>query len=482
MNSKLFTVFIIVLCLTTSLWSQSSSNSVTAITENAGAIRNALIKEYMNLHTIRCNVIDTTTPALRSSFSYQNWTTLQETTILLNGYIVKDFVISNDSVFFCGYDTEKNGIIGFFNIQDLFWGAGTFYIQNDFLAYPYDTARVGMLHKMVSYTNSIGERHIVCIGRTKEKWGMSMSCLIDMHTNVVPDNGRSPSPWSYITGTLFKSTPSWLLDIVQTEKWLVTAGFEESPHISLRTYSIDDVLAYGGPQDESLIYNVFPPSYNYPKSWNNDEVLLAVLTNDTIATAATWMDTTFGIKKARQINIAQYRLSQVSGLLSTTMLSLRDLYISHYPNEVGLRGFIGNSINRRMALLFEGTTPESDTNSIFIEMNQNATIFRGNTNFVYASSSNRDMGLGGLSLYNNGSQYIMAGRCKWARYIHTYEKETSWSQSLCQEDIGFRYTSVPPVSSNIMQSPFIHFAGIGNLQPILGVQSEYHQITIKCER
>ena len=95
-------------------------------------------------------------------------------------YEVNDFVIDNDTVFFCGKDRNGKGTIGFFNIQDLFFNGGAFYVASTF---PLDPGYyVATLNKLITYRDATGKRHIVCIGQAAKEDRSLYPCIVDLYS------------------------------------------------------------------------------------------------------------------------------------------------------------------------------------------------------------------------------------------------------------------------------------------------------------
>lgn len=46
-------------------------------------------------------------------------------------YNITDFVIDNDSVFFCGVNSKGRGFIGFFDINDFFFGTNNYFVDKN---------------------------------------------------------------------------------------------------------------------------------------------------------------------------------------------------------------------------------------------------------------------------------------------------------------------------------------------------------------
>ena len=189
---------------------KAQPTSVTAYAHTTDPVLVSSIREYNYPATICCNIYDTTTGHYLISFSYQDSVSMQTRKVSLWNYIINDFKVSNDSVFFCGHNTEGHGIIGFFDIQDLFFNNGNYYIQDVFEVMSHnDVFRVNDFTKLVTYVNNNNERHIVCIGHAFDNSTSSNSgCVVDffkyMITHKEEDTARPGSPWSYNSGVLYK--------------------------------------------------------------------------------------------------------------------------------------------------------------------------------------------------------------------------------------------------------------------------------------
>ena len=260
MEKKLF-IIALLCCFVATTKAQSPTSASYGVIGNFKMLH-ATIKEYQYPKTICCYKFDTTINNYFSAFTIQDHQlNLHIKTKYLYGYVVNDFEISNDSVFFCGYTYDSTakqirGIIGFFNINDFFFDSGSYFIQDNFVVvdpYTGDPAKVERLTKLVTYTNNIGERHIVCIGHTNEELAIRMACMVDMYKGDLrtADTLRPIAPWTYITGLLYKSEPKYLRDIALVGNWIVTAGFEDQDYISLRTYNINNVFQLNGTQNTS---------------------------------------------------------------------------------------------------------------------------------------------------------------------------------------------------------------------------------------
>ena len=484
---KKLTIIALLFCFVATTNAQSPTSASYGV-NTLDKLLHATIKEYQYPKTICCYKYDTA-DNYYSAFTIQDHQlNLHIKLEFLRGYVVNDFEISNDSVFFCGYTYNSNedktkGIVGFFNINDFFFDSGSYFIQDNFVVEEPNyglTAKVERLTKLVTYIDNSGERHIVCIGYSGEEVGMKMACMVDMYKGDLrtADTTRPITPWTYITGLLNKSEPRCLRDIVIAGNWIVTAGFENQDFISLRTYNPNNIFQINGTQDNVFVFSTFSPGYPYPNQWDSDELLLAVLKQDTIAAATTW-DIDYLNFKLRQVNIARFRLYQLNGTFAPTMISLHNLDVTGFPNVARLHGFTANIRERKMALLFEGIPLLGDKSSIFLETNYKLTLTRACRN-DYQFGYDYDAGLGGFDKYNN-NQYIMAGRVNTLEEYYTFRIETAGLNSTCQPLIQCKFCPVPEARSETILNAFHTIGAVCDIKEIVFESPRYDHIETKCE-
>lgn len=156
-------------------------------------------------------------------------------------YNITDFVIDNDSVFFCGVNSKGKGFIGFFNINDFFFGSNSYFVYNHVISS--FVSEVSNLTKLVSYLDGNHVRHIVSIGKTL----LGQYCVVNVMYN------GATSMWNYETGEIPASSPETMVDIETTDEYLFTGGMylndPLNPNVVLRAYDITDVFITNGIQD-----------------------------------------------------------------------------------------------------------------------------------------------------------------------------------------------------------------------------------------
>lgn len=147
---------------------------------------------------------------------------------------VNDFVIDNDTVWFCGKNIKGLGIIGFFDINDFFFGLNNYNIINGSLST--SNSKVTNLTKLVSYKDSLNARHVVAIGKTD----LGQYCVV----NITPKTGN---PYClYETGEVPANSPETMVAIQTSDYNVFTGGMylldTANPALALRAYDKRFVL------------------------------------------------------------------------------------------------------------------------------------------------------------------------------------------------------------------------------------------------
>ncbi len=129
-----------------------------------------------------------------------------------SSFSVSDFDVDGDSVFFCGNITNGQVFLGFFDINDLFFGSGAY--SADITAINTLTGTVDSLSKMVTYKDS-SFRQIAAIGTSS----LGFPCIVHIYftvpaINCIIDVKELPAAYD-----------ENLLDINLTDNHIITAGF-----------------------------------------------------------------------------------------------------------------------------------------------------------------------------------------------------------------------------------------------------------------
>ncbi len=151
-----------------------------------------------------------------------------------SNYMVSDFVIDNDTVWFCGNIRGGKCFFGFFDINDFFFGSHNYYIASN--AFFTTQSLVTTLSKLVSYVDNIAVRHIVAIGKTD----LGQYCVVNVTFNA------AMSSWNYETGEVPASSPETMVDINVTDDDVFTGGMylfdPNNPGLVLRVYDRNNVF------------------------------------------------------------------------------------------------------------------------------------------------------------------------------------------------------------------------------------------------
>ena len=214
-------------------------------------IQDVIIKSYNYPYTITCAFCDFSDPQSYYSIIALNDANHVSHQRPLTGYRVHDFVIDHDTVFFCGESQYGFGVIGFLDINDFFYNWGDFYIQDTIRLI--DGNSVANLTDMVTYYGEDGFKHVVSIGYAQDSfiyYTSQNSCIVDMKF-------ENYNMYSYNTGVISKSNPEALKDIELRGNYIVTAGFELGPYISIRLYNKNNIFYSGGSKIQCT-YSIFP--------------------------------------------------------------------------------------------------------------------------------------------------------------------------------------------------------------------------------
>ena len=116
------------------------------------------------------------------TFVYSN-SSMQTIEVTIDSYYVNDMVVERDSVFFCGRMTrEKQGILGYFEINDVFFGSGQIYIDSGFVAGENNFPVIEFTRLLHFYRDNGTSSHIASIGTCDGNY----PCLVDFTVCSLP--------------------------------------------------------------------------------------------------------------------------------------------------------------------------------------------------------------------------------------------------------------------------------------------------------
>ena len=261
-------------------------------------------------------------------------------------YSVNDFVVWNDSVFFCGDDAGTgSAFVGAFYIPAFFTANGQYDIQLVSDSYPdyYATTLTSMT--VCSAKGSTTETHVLCIGESSG----GLSCLVDVYAD------KSKCGWSIMMRETSSTTEEWK-DIVTTKNYVVVVGYvtaapyryicmRQLDRAALSTNSLFDILVtYGGTSTYT---------------WNWQDLLAATEeSTDYIYTAAYYWDNLSSHPEG--IQIAKYDVFAMSSAITNSMISFNNWKISNMSSLSKLRELSYDSPKNTIVLLNDAY----DTSSI----------------------------------------------------------------------------------------------------------------------
>ena len=219
---------------------------------------------------------------------------------------VNDFVIENDTVFFCGRNSSSSiGIIGHFKISDFFFNSGS-YTTTDYSFYSVSEP-VGTFDKMCTYT-IYNERRLALIGQ------------LPSGTYVVAEVQYDPltTAWNYSIGELPTSYGESLLAITATDNYVITAGFYAQGNYvfpCMRIYDMQSLFMSNGPQDTKYYdYSFFLDDQRF----EDGQIVLSHALGDNFTVATFWHG--IGIGTYMGLHTISNNTVSLSGNIFTTQM------------------------------------------------------------------------------------------------------------------------------------------------------------------
>lgn len=235
-------------------------------------VQKTVIRETTALHSI--SYIETPTDHY---FAYYDGSSNSAKEIRINtGFSINDFVIDNDSVFFCGSNVANQACVGHFDIQDFFNGTQS-YFSTSFPFYYIDNGMlqtISSFEQMITYEES-GHRRLATTGYISSIGSVVTEIYYDLTTSI-----------KYKIGQLSINSER-IRDISLTDNYVLTAGFtNSSPSLPIiRVYERSSMFKTGGPQDTITYFRKYGPQ---TVLFDPEQLLLSHLQGDTFAMAAYW--------------------------------------------------------------------------------------------------------------------------------------------------------------------------------------------------
>ncbi len=476
---------IILLCGLAAILSASAQTSVTVSEPRwVNPADKVIIQEYSSHYpaTITCSSYEDSLSTL-TTFIYSSGS-MQATEVSISGYYVNDMVLGLDSVFFCGRDIRtQRGVIGYFDINDVFFGSGQIHILSNFVAgeNQYDIIN---LTRLVKYFEDNGRvSHVACIGLCDGEEERIYPCLIDLIIDL---------PSTYKAGVV-RSEKEEFTDIkrVRTglmvdDYHLVTTGFDlqYGRYINIRVYKPGDVFSTSGLQDMCHVYSV---DTGYVRPWLDGGVLLTDVGDYTFATVSYRMSAkqkperaeyTDTIQKImRNIHLAYFRINPI---INNSVYGMTENYEIPFggATDCVMERIVNSASANTLAFLhtYRHNIP-SVTESAYCEVKRSALAASG----VFQAYSNPGISQAGLSLYNSQQCYVLSGFELSSPTNLEYQMNTFGILSNCAEPKDYSYEKLNPVASWNFSREFSVIAGV-SMPVSVGVEPWELPLIKKCEK
>lgn len=375
---------------------------------------------------------------------------------------IHDFIIANDTVFFCGEKNWETGVIGFFDINQFFNNFSDYYII-DTLPITVDRY-VANLTKLVTFFDNNRVRHVFAIGYTNhidfdEKFG----CVVDWHSDL----GYN----TYNAGYVFKSQENHFTDVDVVGDYVVTVGFENTLGIAVRVFDKNNIFQASGPQN--TIHNMEGnPATGY-FLWNEADALVTTVprnvSNNVFAIASLYQHKTGIFSQGWKVHLAELNVNSVASQSSNTILRSSKLDANGYVKPLMLREFRYNPSLNRYSILYNATgLNNTNGKNLFVEIGSQFS----NIVMAFRDNFQEDQSPQFISYdrFNSNNKYILAGDCNgdtsYTDFLDDmyFQIETSGYSSHCQPSVECNLSEINAERPVYYESPIIDFGYRGLLK------------------
>ena len=391
---------------------------------------------------------------------------------LLSGFKINDMVIpSGDTVFFCGETIEEvpKGLIGFFDIDDVFNNNGNIFIQN-YLISGQNLYRVSTLTRMDSYTDKNFTRHVVCVGRCENYY----PCLVDYTFDYFGGG--------YLSGCIHNSKET-LSDVktatqsIYDNLCLISAGFDSTyigRYIGLRMYLPDDVFSLLNPMQDTLRLLSAEPSIT--REWYDEGLLLSRVNRNYFSTISyRHANTTSSDYYNANLQVAIYDINKIlTGAYSIMSKNIELPMLNSYNRSIK---DVAYSIRKdRLAFITDiNFLPSNIYKNLCFEFNSNSLPSSG---LVKAYDYNNIV-YDRLSAYQLSDCYVLSGREKSSNTIFRYGMETYGIDRRCPTKEEYPYVLRDLTEIYKILRPFDMIGGVRLFQEFIPDKLE-RDIHVDC--
>ena len=388
---------------------------------------------------------------------------------IINNCHVNDFVISNDTLFFCGYDTNGHGVIGFFDINDYFYNAYSGYHYQDFFMLP-DGYYAANLYKLVTYTDHHNTRHVFAIGYTGHPIYQFdyFGCVVDL---LDANDGYAYYHAAYV----FKSPISLFEDISIVGDYLVTTGFDYSGLLNARIFKKNNPFAIAGIQNNLAEIKGIPSLGTHV--WNTDESHVSSSSDGYFSLSSISRTKIGNTGTPWKINFLRVSLSSVISQLPNAINISSQMSCSGFINPNNIHEFLYNAPKNCYSILFQHELGTHIRN-IFVEikptLDEQIKAYRD----VIFDAMNAFTRLNSFDIYNSGN-YVFFANKENDDWYKTYHFETSGQQSLCLSEVECTFSEMPTII-NYKKSIVEYLRDSTNIQYYQPFEHRPYSLTVKC--
>lgn len=254
---------------------------------------------YLNQIKYDCvtgnHIMYSTSLANENHFSLTDITNTTIDVRISTGYIIKDFEIFEDYVFFCGNTSLGEGLIGWFNINDLFYASLPAYTDNTLIV-----SMISELDDIEVYRDIYGKIHIAGLGSNTTFNSIGFEAMGDPLTGM-----------QYRT-SVFQFP---VHDLTITDRFIVYAG----------DYAQRGITLYPFPKNDIFSSTIFHPSVYFqtttpytvePDVIDNIEIIHTE--GDCVATLSRYtVNNPFGINLSQHLALRTYKVNDSIAVMTS---------------------------------------------------------------------------------------------------------------------------------------------------------------------
>lgn len=221
------------------------------------AVNHTIVREYNHPATV--SYVETATAHY---FAYADAAMLVLNAEIDPNIYVRDFVIFEDYVYFCGWEKLQQttkGIWGWFNINALMQSNMNYHVYDDF-----DCGQLNAdtLQSLVAFRDNTNTLHIAVVGSVYDGSASDRSCMLDI-TGAAGGNA-----WTYRMGVTPKLEGYYekISKVCLTNNYVVTVGSVPVGYgvVNHRVHLRNNMFQPGGLQDNAYYF----PGDVSPRAWN----------------------------------------------------------------------------------------------------------------------------------------------------------------------------------------------------------------------